>query len=52
MARPQGKGERKKNEVTVELIRDFAGQKGFAVGPEQLEYVLRIEEEREAFLLG
>ena len=44
------RGERKKNEVIVEILRDFVEQKGFTVDPKQLEYVLRIEEEREAFL--
>lgn len=44
------RGGRKKNEVIVELLKDFVEQKGFTVDPEQLEYVLRIEEERETFL--
>jgi len=44
------RGGRKKNEVIVELLRDFVEQRGFTVDPKQLEYVLQIEEEREAFL--
>jgi len=44
------RGGRKNDEVIVGLIRNFVEQKGFTVDPEQLEYILRIEEEREAFL--
>ena len=44
------RGGRKRNEVIVELLKDFVEHKGFTVDPKQLEYVLRIEEEREAFL--
>ena len=44
------RGERKKNEVIVEVLRNYVEQRGLSVDPQQLEYILRIEEEREAFL--
>jgi hypothetical protein len=44
------RGERKKNEVIVELIRDYVERNGLSTHEKQLEYVLRIEEERRAFL--
>ena len=44
------RGERKKNEVIVEILRNYVEQRGLSVDPQQLEYILRIEEEREAFL--
>ncbi|MCQ5363342.1 MAG: hypothetical protein NO482_08095 [Candidatus Methanomethylicia archaeon] len=44
------RGERKKNEVIAELIRDYVEQKGLPFDTRQLEHILRIEEEREAFL--
>jgi hypothetical protein len=44
------RGERKKNEVIVNVLRDYVEQRGLSVAPQQLEYILRIEEEREAFL--
>lgn len=44
------KGGRKKNEVIVEMLRDYVEQRGLLVDEQQLEYILRIEEEREAFL--
>jgi Tfp pilus assembly protein PilP len=44
------KGERKKNEVIVKILRDYVEQRGLLVEEQQLEYILRIEEEREAFL--
>ena len=43
------RGERKKNEVIAELIKGYVERKGFAESTKQLEYILRIEEEREAF---
>jgi hypothetical protein len=44
------RGKRKKNEVIAELIRDYVEQKGLPFNRRQLEHMLRIEEEREAFL--
>jgi hypothetical protein len=44
------RGERKKNEVIVEILRDYVEQRSLLVGEQQLESILRIEEEREAFL--
>jgi hypothetical protein len=43
-------GERKKNEVIVKILRDYVEQRGLSGDPHQLEYILRLEEEREAFL--
>ena len=44
------RGERKKNEVIAKLIREYVEQRGWSFDRRQLEHVLRIEEEREAFL--
>jgi len=44
------KGERKKNEVIVKILKDYVERRGLLVEEQQLEYILRIEEEREAFL--
>jgi hypothetical protein len=44
------RGKRKKNEVIVELIRKYVEEKSLPFDRRQLEYILRIEEEREAFL--
>ncbi|MGC8912104.1 MAG: hypothetical protein ACP5K8_08510 [Nitrososphaeria archaeon] len=44
------RGEKKKNEVIVELLRDYVERKGLSIERQQLEYILRIEDEREAFL--
>lgn len=43
------KGERSKNKVIVEILRNYIEQMGFT-DDTSLEYILRIEEEREAFL--
>jgi len=44
------RGERKKNEVIAKLIREYVEQRGLSFDRRQLEHILRIEEEREAFL--
>jgi hypothetical protein len=44
------RGERKKNEAIAELLRDYVRQRSFTIDPQQLEYTLRIEAERDAFL--
>lgn len=45
------RGERKKNEVIIEFLKEYVERRGLsAVDKQQLEYILRIEEEREAFL--
>ncbi|MGC9201688.1 MAG: hypothetical protein ACP5HX_03430 [Thermoproteota archaeon] len=44
------RGERKKNEVIVELLKKYVEQKGLPVDKQQLEHIIRIEEEREALL--
>jgi len=44
------RGERKKNEVIVEILRAYVEQRGLLVDEQQLKSILRIEEEREAFL--
>lgn len=44
------RGERKKSEVIAELIRDYVRRRGFTGDPQQLKYLLRVEEERDAFL--
>jgi len=44
------KGERKKNEVITELIKDYIERRGFTEDPQQLKYILQVEEEREAYL--
>jgi len=43
------RGERRKNEVITELLREYVERRGFTGTPQQLECILRIEEEREAF---
>ncbi|MBS7628334.1 hypothetical protein KEJ36_06010 [Candidatus Bathyarchaeota archaeon] len=43
------RGERKKNEVIQELLKSYIEQKGFTGDSQQLEYILRLEEERDAF---
>lgn len=44
------RGKRKKNEVIAEILRDYVEQRDLSVDKQQLEYILRIEEERDAFL--
>ncbi|MEM2961307.1 MAG: hypothetical protein QXU67_06845 [Candidatus Bathyarchaeia archaeon] len=44
------RGERKKNEVISELIKDYVERSGFTEDPQQLKYILQVEEEREKFL--
>ena len=44
------RGERKKNEVIVEILSNYVEQRGLSVDSQQLEYIMRIEDEREAFL--
>ncbi|MEM2892861.1 MAG: hypothetical protein QW486_01785 [Candidatus Bathyarchaeia archaeon] len=44
------RGERKKNEVISELIKDYVERSGLTEGPQQLKYILQVEEEREKFL--
>ena len=45
------RGDRKKKEVIVELLRDYVEKRSLSsVDPQQLEYIMRIEEEREEFL--
>lgn len=44
------RGTRKKKEVIAELIRDYVERRGFTEDLRQMKYILRIEEEREAFL--
>ncbi|MEM1538482.1 MAG: hypothetical protein QXK12_07230 [Candidatus Nezhaarchaeales archaeon] len=44
------RGERKKSEVISELIKDYVERSGFTEDPQQLKYILQIEEEREKFL--
>jgi len=43
------KGERKKNEVITKLIKDYVERSGFTEDPQQLKYILQVEEERETF---
>jgi len=43
------KGERKKNEVITKLIKDYLERSGFTEDPQQLKYILQVEEERETF---
>ncbi|MEM2926583.1 MAG: hypothetical protein QXO94_03875 [Candidatus Bathyarchaeia archaeon] len=43
------RGERKKNEVIQELLKSYIERKGFTGDSQQLEYILRLEEERDAF---
>ena len=42
--------ERKKNEVIVELLKNYIEQRGLPTDPQQLEYIMQIEDEREAYL--
>jgi hypothetical protein len=44
------RGEGKRNEVIVELIKDYIERSGLPTNEKQLEYILQIEEERKAFL--
>lgn len=44
------RGDRKKNEVIVEILKDYVEQRGLLVDEQQFEWIIRIEEEREAFL--
>jgi len=44
------KGERKKNKVIAKLIKEYVEGSGFTGDPQQLKYILQVEEEREAFL--
>ncbi|MBO3832897.1 MAG: hypothetical protein FGF51_05865 [Candidatus Brockarchaeota archaeon] len=44
------RGERRKNDVIVELLKDYVEQRGLLVDEQQLEWIIRVEEEREAFL--
>ena len=44
------RGERKKNEVIVELLKNYIEQRGLPTDPQQLEHIMRIEDEREAYL--
>ena len=44
------KGERKKNQVISQLIKDYVERSGFTEDPQQLKYILQVEEEREKFL--
>ncbi len=44
------RGERKKNEVIAELIKDYVERSGFTDDAQQLKYILQVDEEREAFL--
>ncbi|MGQ9469740.1 MAG: hypothetical protein ACUVTD_07995 [Nitrososphaerales archaeon] len=39
------RGERKKNEVISEMLRDYVKRRGFTDDPQQLKYILQIEEE-------
>jgi hypothetical protein len=43
------RGERKKNEVIHELLKSYVERRGFTGDSQQLEYILRLEEERGAF---
>lgn len=44
------RGERKKNEVIAELIKDYIERRGLPEDPLQLEYILKIEEERASLM--
>ncbi|MCD6443587.1 hypothetical protein J7L70_01115 [Candidatus Bathyarchaeota archaeon] len=46
----QDRGERKKSKVIAELIREYVERRGLPDDPWQLECILRLEEERGAFL--
>jgi hypothetical protein len=43
-------GRGKRNEVIVELIKDYVERSGLPTNEKQVEYILQIEEERKAFL--
>ncbi|MEM2491032.1 MAG: hypothetical protein QXG96_02415, partial [Candidatus Bathyarchaeia archaeon] len=44
------RGERKKNETIAELIKEYIERRGMRGDRRRLEAILRLEEEREAFL--
>lgn len=44
------RGERKKNEVIANLLKDYVEQRGFTANSQQLKYIIQVEEERDAFL--
>ena len=44
------RGDRKKNEIIGQLIKDYVERKGLPGNARQLGYALQIEEERSAFL--
>jgi len=44
------RGRGKRNEVIVELIKDYVERSSLPTNEKQLEYILQIEEERKAFL--
>lgn len=43
------KGERRKNEVIASLLKEYVERRGLMGVSRQLEHILRVEEEREAF---
>jgi metal-responsive CopG/Arc/MetJ family transcriptional regulator len=43
------RGRGKRNEVIVELIKDYVERSSLPTNEKQLEYILQIEEERKAF---
>jgi hypothetical protein len=43
-------GRGKRNEVIVELIKDYVERSGLPTNEKQLEYILQIEEEKKVFL--
>jgi hypothetical protein len=44
------RGRGKRNEVIVELIKDYVERSGLPTNEKQLEYILQIEEEKKVFL--
>ena len=44
------RGRGKRNEVIVELIKDYVERSSLPTNEKQLEYILQVEEERKAFL--
>jgi len=46
----QERGERKKNEVIANLLKDYVEQRGLTADSQQLKYIIQVEEERDAFL--
>lgn len=44
------KGDRKKNEVVADLIKEYVERRGLTGDLQQIEYLLRVEEERATFL--